>query len=275
MHVPVAVDRLPQAGLSGRIDLAVDALDHQLGAVAGGKRTLERIDHPKRVLSLEHAAVVEGEQKDETLRKTELGARARDDRRHLDRNRNLGHRDRGYRRDRLGHVLGGHPYLVQDVERRLPLVAKARHFPEPQTDRTAPEEELLAHLFGELGQHVGVHTDEVDRKTGVRRREMGEGMPLPAGRNARAVDRDQRNLDGVERPYHLPGRLADPQLRAKVADHVYPQGLLALGARGGGLALGGLAFALGIELCQPGEQGHLLGADSAGPGQQPLAVGAF
>ena len=216
-----------QALVVGLVVLVVDRLDDQRASRAGLERAAERLDDRERVLALEHALVVEGEQEHEARGQAQRRAIGR--RRVLDEHRlgDVDDRDRRHPRERVGDVSRARPDLVDVAEGRQPALREGRHLPPPQPDRVAAGEEARAGVVGERRQGVGVDADEV-RREAPRAAARGGGAVGGKARVLQAVRSDEvlhrhARADRLERPRDLARRLADAEHRAEVAGDVDAQ----------------------------------------------------
>src|SRR5215207_2227975 len=108
-----------------------------------------------RVLSFHHARKVEHQQKCESTVETDVLARHALG--HMRRHNRGWYREHGLtssRADRARDEIGGHPHLVDDVERRLHRGRKMLDFPEPVADRIPTRKECGPDVASELPDTV-------------------------------------------------------------------------------------------------------------------------
>ena len=200
--------------------LAVDALEHESGAIARAESLAVGLDQPERVLALDAAEEVEHEEEEEPLGQSELLARDVRRGRHADRHGH--HRDPllGHRGDQRPHVLAPHPHLVDDAERRAQVLRQRARLPPPVADRVASVEEFWPCVVRELLDAVDVHADDV-RGVGVPAAVIVVFVAVP-GRRPRVRARDVRDVGRLEAFYQQTRGLPDTELRTEVTGDVDP-----------------------------------------------------
>ena len=206
----------------GREFVAADRLDHQRGARARLERLAERLDEPERVLAAEDAAVVEDEEEAEPLRHPQLrpaqpapAARAATGSRIVC----TGVDERG--RGAPPRCARRRPRLRRRSRRTAATARGSAEISQNQSPTLSGGFRRSGAERGrDGGKHVGVDADQVEV--------VGVLLFVEARQSVAAISSGVvgasivRHGDAavLQRREDLPRRLADPALRAQVADQV-------------------------------------------------------
>ena len=214
---PAAAARSSSSSSSRR--LAVDALQHERGAVVRPERAAVGLDQPERILALDAAEEVEHEEEEEPLGQAELRPCDLRRGRHADGHGHDEHGLLGDRSDQRAHVLAPDPDLVHDVERGAQVLRAAR--PPPTTS---------SRWCGARRRNRGPasYANCSMRSTFTQTMFVAYGWPPPRSSNACPWRVGARvyvvvtcGISAAVEPVHQQASgLADSELRAEVAGHV-------------------------------------------------------
>ena len=196
--------------------LPVDDLEYEEWSLTRAKGALERVDQSQRVLPLQDAQEVEGEQEHHPFWQSERCSRAT--RRHGRFQYRKWNREDGlvgHGRDRGTIEFRQRPHLVDEFEGRPELLGKLFHLPGPLADRVAAGEKLRSHVPHELGELIGVHRDDVRIEVAVGFFFYLERM-LSATVPSRRRERREVDPCRLDDPSGQPTAFSDPQLGVEV-----------------------------------------------------------